>query len=165
MTVLSMHFISLLAATAILCALPFLLQYMLREFSGFSRFQPKKRRNGPKAYPLVGAMLEHLWHWDNIHDWLTSYYEKYHTWEAPMHLNKIVYYTVDVENVKYILKTNFSNFPKVCLWISPDVLQCATQVHESQSPRMRTKHFGIVTWQSDNSHWEKWVLMDVNCPP
>jgi hypothetical protein len=88
MTLPLMLFISPVAAVVVLWALPFLLQCLVQKNLGL-RSQPFKHRNGPKAYPLVRAMLEHLWHWDNIHDWLTSYYKKYHTWDAPMHLNKI----------------------------------------------------------------------------
>jgi hypothetical protein len=55
----------------------------------------------------------HVINFDRIHDWLTLYFKIHHMITAPMLGTQVCYHTVDPENVKYILQTNFKNFVKV----------------------------------------------------
>lgn len=81
----------------------------------------QRHRLGPKDWPLIGATIETLRHFDTMHDWILSYFQNgVKTFRVRM--PNIVYtYTIDPNNVEYILKTNFANFPKVnlsTLWVS-----------------------------------------------
>ncbi|KAG0613124.1 hypothetical protein M758_6G078900 [Ceratodon purpureus] len=75
------------------------------------RWQQRDRLE-PKQWPILGSGVEIATHFDTMHDWLLSYFLKgLKTFRVV--LPGIVYtYTVDPANVEYILKTNFSNFPK-----------------------------------------------------
>jgi len=78
----------------------------------FFRWQ-QRHRLGPKDWPLIGATIETLRHFDIMHDWLLSYFQK-GLMTFRVRMPGVMYtYTVDPANVEYILKTNFSNFPKV----------------------------------------------------
>lgn len=73
----------------------------------------QRHRQGPKDWPLVGATFEALSNFDNMHDWILSYFQKgVKTYRVRMPTIDYTY-TIDPANVEYILKTNFSNFPKV----------------------------------------------------
>ncbi|CAM6129810.1 unnamed protein product [Calypogeia fissa] len=115
------QFLSTIVAAAGVCAFLRLLQLsvqMYRETTSKGRKPVQQSRttylpqHGPKGWPLIGSIVEHLRNWDRLHDWILEYFEKYHTVTAVMHCGLECYYTVDPENVKYILKTNFKNFPK-----------------------------------------------------
>lgn len=68
---------------------------------------------GPKAWPVLGALPEILLNYDRMHDWLLENFERAGlTFAAPMPTNTY-FYTADPAVCEYILKTNFSNYPKV----------------------------------------------------
>eukprot|EP00249_Psilotum_nudum_P007004 c20238_g1_i1 orf=614-2218(+) len=71
----------------------------------------QRKKKGPKSWPLLGASIEQLRNFERMHDWLVEYFEKAKTFCVPMPGFNYTY-TVDPTNVEYILKTNFSNFPK-----------------------------------------------------
>lgn len=78
----------------------------------FFRWQ-QRHQLSPKNWPIIGATLETLRHFDTMHDWILSYFQKgLKTFRLTLP-GSIRTYTVDPANVEYILKTNFSNFPKV----------------------------------------------------
>jgi len=73
----------------------------------------QRHRIEPKQWPILGSALEILSHFDDMHDWLLSYFQK-GLKSFRVVLPGITYtYTVDPANIEYILKTNFNNFPKV----------------------------------------------------
>ena len=72
---------------------------------------------GPKRWPLIGSTIEVVLNWDRLHDWML---EQFSEDTKTFHLATVAtvnplpsLYTVDPRNVEYILKTNFSNYPKV----------------------------------------------------
>ncbi|KAG0624873.1 hypothetical protein M758_2G010800 [Ceratodon purpureus] len=72
----------------------------------------QRHRLAPKDWPIIGATIETLRHFDTMHDWILSYFQKgLKTFRLTLP-GSIRTYTVDPANVEYILKTNFSNFPK-----------------------------------------------------
>lgn len=82
----------------------------------------QRHRLEPKQWPILGAAPEILSHFDEMHDWLLSYFQKGLT-SFRLVLPGITYtYTVDPANVEYILKTNFNNFPKVIKKLNPQTL-------------------------------------------
>lgn len=73
----------------------------------------QRHQVAPKRWPVIGATIETLRHFDTMHDWILSYFQKgLKTFRLAL-LGSVRTYTVDPANVEYILKTNFSNFPKV----------------------------------------------------
>lgn len=98
------HFALLNYATTILAALGAWL-WCYRWF--------QRNTTGPKAWPLVGALPEIQHNWGNLHDYLTSFFsESTRTVILPLGGSTGVF-TTDPESVEHILKTNFSNYPKV----------------------------------------------------
>ncbi|XP_057813818.2 cytochrome P450 704B1 [Cryptomeria japonica] len=71
----------------------------------------QRNKVGPKTWPFVGAAIEQLLNYDNMHDWIASYLSKSKTVKVPMPLTHYTY-IADPENVEYVLKTNFPNYPK-----------------------------------------------------
>ncbi|KAI5081953.1 hypothetical protein GOP47_0001696 [Adiantum capillus-veneris] len=67
---------------------------------------------GPKSWPLLGASIEQLRNYERLHDWVLQYLEKADTIHVPMPFGYSYTYTANPDNVEYILKSNFSNFPK-----------------------------------------------------
>ena len=76
------------------------------------RWQQRDRLE-PKQWPIVGASFEIASHFYTMHDWLLSYFLKGLKTFRVVLPGIVNTYTVDPANVEYILKTNFSNFPKV----------------------------------------------------
>lgn len=72
----------------------------------------KRNTQGPKTWPLVGAAIEQLMNYDNMHDWLVKYLSKSRTVVVPMPFTTYTY-IADPANVEHVLKTNFANYPKV----------------------------------------------------
>lgn len=75
-----------------------------------------KQRNtkGPKTWPFLGASIEQLMNYDRMHDWLVEYLAKSRTVVVPMPFMTYTY-IADPANVEHVLKTNFSNYPKVMM--------------------------------------------------
>ncbi|XP_010470937.1 PREDICTED: cytochrome P450 704B1-like [Camelina sativa] len=71
----------------------------------------QRNKSGPKTWPLVGAAIEQLTNFDRMHDWLVEYLYKSRTVVVPMPFTTYTY-IADPINVEYVLKTNFSNYPK-----------------------------------------------------
>lgn len=67
---------------------------------------------GPKAWPVIGAAVEHLKNYDRMHDWLAGYLSESKTITVRMPFTTYTY-IADPANVEYVLKTNFTNYPKV----------------------------------------------------
>jgi long-chain fatty acid omega-monooxygenase len=72
----------------------------------------QRNRKGPKTWPLIGATIEQLKNYERMHDWLVDYLAKHKTIHVSMPFNSYTY-IADPMNVEHILKTNFSNYPKV----------------------------------------------------
>ena len=73
----------------------------------------QRQRKGPKEWPFIAATIESLQNFNTMHDWILSYFQKgLKTFKVPMP-DCTYTYTVDPANVEYILKTRFTNFPKV----------------------------------------------------
>ncbi|CAD5316750.1 unnamed protein product [Arabidopsis thaliana] len=71
----------------------------------------QRNKSGPKTWPLVGAAIEQLTNFDRMHDWLVEYLYNSRTVVVPMPFTTYTY-IADPINVEYVLKTNFSNYPK-----------------------------------------------------
>lgn len=72
----------------------------------------QRNKRGPKTWPLVGAAIEQLTNFDRMHDWLVEYLYDSRTVVVPMPFTTYTY-IADPINVEHVLKTNFSNYPKV----------------------------------------------------
>ncbi|KAG0560232.1 hypothetical protein KC19_10G164500 [Ceratodon purpureus] len=77
--------------------------------------QAQRNTQGPKRWPLIGSTIEIVLNWDRLHDWMLEQFSDTKTF----HLATMAtvsplpsIFTVDPANVEYILKTNFSNYPK-----------------------------------------------------
>eukprot|EP00897_Mesotaenium_endlicherianum_P010837 jgi/Mesen1/9782/ME000007S09842 len=67
--------------------------------------------NGPTIWPLVGCTPALLVHKEHVHDWVGDMVKKYGTWRMVIP-GLTRYFTTDPQNVEYILKDQFTNFPK-----------------------------------------------------
>jgi hypothetical protein len=67
---------------------------------------------GPRVWPVLGASLEQLAYFPVMHDWLLHHFQRRRTFRVPMPTCTYTY-TIDPANIEHILKTNFSNYPKV----------------------------------------------------
>ncbi|CAM6086480.1 unnamed protein product [Calypogeia fissa] len=102
-----------IAAAAAVCAVSRLLQVFVQKFWSTRQCKPVPRGNYRlKGFPFVGILPELMCNLPCFHDWLVSKFEEHHTITATMHGTLECYFTVDVENLKYILKTNFDNYIK-----------------------------------------------------
>lgn len=72
----------------------------------------QRHKKGPKTWPVIGAALEQLMNYDQMHDWLVKYLSESKTVVVPMPFTTYTY-VADPVNVEHILRTNFSNYPKV----------------------------------------------------
>lgn len=66
----------------------------------------------PKAWPVVGVLLEAVANWNRIHDWMTEYLYKARTIRAYGGFGFYALVSVDPANMEHIMKTNFANYPK-----------------------------------------------------
>lgn len=71
----------------------------------------QRNMKGPKTWPLVGAAIEQLMNYDQMHDWLVKYLFELKTVTVPMPYTTYTY-IADPANVEHVLKTNFANYPK-----------------------------------------------------
>ncbi|KAK1283283.1 hypothetical protein QJS10_CPB21g00591 [Acorus calamus] len=71
----------------------------------------QRAKKGPKTWPVLGAAIEHLMNYDRMHDWLVKYLSESKTITVTMPFMRYTYIT-DPVNVEYVLKTNFTNYPK-----------------------------------------------------
>ncbi|KAL3684518.1 hypothetical protein R1sor_002540 [Riccia sorocarpa] len=70
-------------------------------------------RVGPKAWPLIGSLLEIRANAHRVHDWMYDYMSKSPTGTFSFKLPPYRFISVGrPDNVEYILKTNFSNYIK-----------------------------------------------------
>lgn len=115
-SIIAVQILSTVIAAAGAYGISRVLQFFVSGFRNSKLCGPavQRRPYGPEGWPILGTVVEHLRNWDRFHDWLCDYFEGYHTVTAAMQNGAVSYYTVDIENIKYILKTNFKNFPKVC---------------------------------------------------
>lgn len=72
----------------------------------------QRNAKGPKTWPIVGAAIEQLMNYDRMHDWLVKYLSELRTVVVPMPYTTYTY-IADPANVEHILKSNFTNYPKV----------------------------------------------------
>lgn len=72
----------------------------------------QRHKKGPKTWPIIGAALEQLINYDQMHDWLVKYLAESKTVVVPMPFTTYTY-IADPANVEHILRTNFANYPKV----------------------------------------------------
>lgn len=86
----------------------------------------QRDKKGPKTWPLIGAAIEQLMNYDRMHDWLAKYLSESKTVVVPMPFRTYTY-IADPANVEHVLKTNFPNYPKVCLFIG-FVLLCILEL-------------------------------------
>ncbi|XP_024401443.1 cytochrome P450 704B1 [Physcomitrium patens] len=72
----------------------------------------QRHRIEPKEWPIIGGALETIQHFDVMHDWILSYFNKGLKTFHVKYPGITYTYTIDPNNIEYILKTNFANFPK-----------------------------------------------------
>jgi hypothetical protein len=79
----------------------------------------QKARNigDPKEWPILGAQLEAGSHYEQLLDWITGFFNDDHRTVRIRLLARTAFFTVDPDNVEHILKSNFSNYPKVRIWL------------------------------------------------
>ena len=70
------------------------------------------KKIGPFSVPYLGGVIFHAINFHRIHDSITDYCRTFKTFRAP-YPSVDYLYTVDPDNVQYILKTNFHNYIKV----------------------------------------------------
>jgi cytochrome P450 len=72
------------------------------------------KNKGPKVYPIIGSTMQVLWQRDILLDYMTDHMKNQSTmtirmvWPGGM----CWHITANPDNVEYILKTNFENYPK-----------------------------------------------------
>lgn len=76
------------------------------------RLKQRNVKGCPKTWPLVGAAIEQLLNYDQMHDWILKYLAQSRTVVVPMPFTTYTY-IADPMNVEHVLKTNFGNYPKV----------------------------------------------------
>lgn len=102
----------------------YLFHVILREF----RRVRKLSGNGPTTYPIIGCLISFYKNRNHLLDWYTELLTESATNTIEVHrfgaTRTIV--TANPENVEYMLKTNFNNFPKGKLFteILGDFLGC-----------------------------------------
>lgn len=67
---------------------------------------------GPKTWPFVGAAGEQLMNYGVMHDWMVKYLSVSRTIVVPMPFTTYTYIAHPAD-VEHVLKTNFTNYPKV----------------------------------------------------
>lgn len=72
----------------------------------------QRNKKCPKTWPLVGAAIEQLMNYEQMHDWLVKYLSQLRTVVVPMPFTTYTY-IAHPANVEHVLKTNFANYPKV----------------------------------------------------
>lgn len=88
--------------------------------------QAQRSVPGPNGWPLIGCTIELVPKWGRVHDFfLEQFSDTTKTFYLPFGYPHVGVYTVDPANVEYILKTNFSNYPKVSSIMPP----CAALVN------------------------------------
>ena len=70
---------------------------------------------GPREWPVVGLLPSVSFHWHRLHDFMTDYLYNAHTIRVHIGCGFVGVFTVDPANIEHIMKTNFSNYPKVRL--------------------------------------------------
>ncbi|CDP00359.1 unnamed protein product [Coffea canephora] len=75
------------------------------------RLKQRNVKGCPKTWPLVGAAIEQLLNYDQMHDWILKYLARSRTVVVPMPFTTYTY-IADPTNVEHVLKTNFGNYPK-----------------------------------------------------
>ncbi|GMJ09421.1 cytochrome P450, family 94, subfamily B, polypeptide 2 [Hibiscus trionum] len=75
---------------------------------------PKLSEHGPPAYPIIGCLISFYKNRTRLLDWYTELVEESNT--NTIVVNRLgarrTIVTANLENVEYMLKTNFNNFPK-----------------------------------------------------
>ena len=71
-----------------------------------------RKQKGPRSWPVIGATVEQLRNYHRMHDWLVEYLSKHRTVTVDMPFTSYTY-IADPVNVEHVLKTNFTNYPKV----------------------------------------------------
>ena len=71
-----------------------------------------RKQKGPRSWPVIGATVEQLRNYHRMHDWLVEYLSKNRTVTVDMPFTSYTY-IADPVNVEHVLKTNFTNYPKV----------------------------------------------------
>ncbi|KAJ7195390.1 hypothetical protein O6H91_Y511700 [Diphasiastrum complanatum] len=71
----------------------------------------QRHSKGPKTWPVIGCIIEQAKNFNDLHDWLLHYFRQTPTFSVPM-MTVNNTFTSSPANVEYILKTNFSNYPK-----------------------------------------------------
>jgi long-chain fatty acid omega-monooxygenase len=71
-----------------------------------------RKQKGPRSWPVIGATVEQLRNYHRMHDWLVEYLSRHRTVTVDMPFTSYTY-IADPVNVEHVLKTNFTNYPKV----------------------------------------------------
>ncbi|KAL3511106.1 hypothetical protein ACH5RR_030507 [Cinchona calisaya] len=75
------------------------------------RLKQRNVKGCPKTWPIVGAAIEQLLNYDQMHDWILKYLAQSTTVVVPMPFSTYTY-IAHPTNVEHVLKTNFGNYPK-----------------------------------------------------
>lgn len=95
----------MLTQAIITCVVAFLVWHVLK----YSRIK------GPIVWPVFGTTPQFLWNLPRMHDWTTDMLVKFdgtYTSIAPKCTCLTAVATCRPENLEYVLKTNFANYPK-----------------------------------------------------
>ncbi|XP_024013763.1 LOW QUALITY PROTEIN: cytochrome P450 94B3 [Eutrema salsugineum] len=94
--------------------LAFLIIIIISTFSSSSQKTQETTENGPPSYPLIGSILSFNKNRHRLLHWYTELLRlsPSQTISIPLLGNRRTIVTTNPQNVEYILKTNFFNFPK-----------------------------------------------------
>ncbi|KAG8363382.1 hypothetical protein BUALT_Bualt19G0016600 [Buddleja alternifolia] len=119
LNILSLTLLSLSEARSTSMAIIYLFLWII--FSVVSiRFLVSRKlyeKQGKKKYhPIGGTVFNQLKNFSRLHDYMTDLAEKYKTYRL-INISRSEIYTSDPANVEYMLKTNFENYGKVCMYV------------------------------------------------
>ncbi|KAJ7979117.1 Cytochrome P450 family protein [Quillaja saponaria] len=91
---------------------PFILQYLYNNYNNTK--SSSTNYNGPPSYPIIGCLISFYENRRRLLDWYTDLLSESTT--KTIVINRLgarrTIVTANPENVEYVLKTNFNNFPK-----------------------------------------------------
>ncbi|RWW42252.1 hypothetical protein BHE74_00052214 [Ensete ventricosum] len=78
----------------------------------------QRHQRCPKTWPVIGSTIEQLKNYDRMHDWLAGYLSESKTVTVSLPFKSYTY-IADPASVEHVLKTKFTNYPKVISVFGP----------------------------------------------
>lgn len=102
-------------------ALALLFLYVSGSFLSFLVFYLRESIHSSHRPPVAGTVFHQLINFTTLFDYFTKLCQKHKTFRLvkPSHSD---IYTTDPANIEYFLKTNFSNYNKVCITVCNHIL-------------------------------------------